>query len=153
MQLSGCSWTLMVVLVSSAFTHATAKLRKMATRKVLTVDEVVEKLQHSESRWRVKMMTVRMILMVTWKRWRWTGGRIEERWTAIVMKRTVVTITVTVIKIWTTVMKIWTERKKWKGMCHQYPRTAWHQDARQHWLVMHQLITFPSLWTTVCCST
>ena len=38
--------------------------------------------------------TVRMILMVTWKRWRWTGGRIEERWTAIVMKRTVVTITV-----------------------------------------------------------
>ena len=27
------------------------------------------------------------------------GGRIEERWTAIVMKRTVVTITVTVMKI------------------------------------------------------
>ena len=49
MQLSGCSWTLTVVLVSSAFTRATAKLRKMATRKVLTVDEVVEKLQYSDS--------------------------------------------------------------------------------------------------------
>ena len=47
-QLSGCSWTLTVVLVSSAYTRATAKLRKMATRKVLT-DEVVEKLQHSDS--------------------------------------------------------------------------------------------------------
>ena len=74
MQLSGCSWTLTVVLVSSAFTHATAKLRKMATRKVLTVDEVVEKLQYSDVKMvRVKMMTVRMILMVI-KRWRWTGG-------------------------------------------------------------------------------
>ena len=48
MQLSGCSWTLTVVLVSSAFTCATAKLWKMATRKVITVDEVVEK-QHSDS--------------------------------------------------------------------------------------------------------
>ena len=52
MQLSGCSWTLTVVLVRSAscaFTHATAKLWKMATRKVLTLDKVVEKLQHSDS--------------------------------------------------------------------------------------------------------
>ena len=98
-QLSGCSWTLTVVLVSSAYTRATAKLRKMATRKVLT-DEVVEKLQHSDSEDDMSENDDSEDDFDGYlEEMEMDGGQIEERWTAIVMKRTVVTITVTVMKI------------------------------------------------------
>ena len=62
MQLNGCNWTQTVVLVSSAFTHATVKSQKMATRRVLTVDEVVERVQNSDSEDGMsEMITVRII--------------------------------------------------------------------------------------------
>ena len=48
MQLSGCSWTQTVVLVSSAFTRATVKSRGNGNKESLTVDEVVERVQNSD---------------------------------------------------------------------------------------------------------
>ena len=45
MPLSACSWFLLCELESSTFTSAT----EMATRRVLTVDEVVEELENSDS--------------------------------------------------------------------------------------------------------
>ena len=98
--------------------RATAKPRKMGTRKVLTVDEVVEKLQYSDSDDGMSENDDSEDDFDGYlEEMEMAGGRIKERWTAIVM-RTVVMIGVTVMKISTTVMK------KWKRMCHQYPRMA-----------------------------